>query len=199
MVVLKVTLWGLMALQGQSQPVAILESFDVFESNGKVYLRWVIIAGSTCDGIKVFRSADNLNFERIGEIPGVCGSPSTPMPYEFTDESPVTNSVNYYRLELGNNGYSETVSVELVSLNADGFQVRPNPSHGNTKIFFSNPGNAIHTLGLFNLSGTMISRQSTRTDFFDLNTAWFPAGLYLFTIVPEDQRSEITGRLLVLQ
>jgi len=198
-VLLVMMAWGGSLLQGRSQPAVILESFHVFENQGKVYLRWVIIAGSTCDGIKIFRSVDGMNFDRIGEIPGVCGSPSASMPYEFTDESPVPNSINHYRLELGNSGFSETVPVELVTLNADGYQVRPNPSQGETRIYFTNPGNIACALHIISLNGHTVWKQNTRSEHFVLNTSWFPAGYYLFTIIPENNRSAITGRLLVVR
>ncbi len=79
-------------------------NFSLFENNGKVYLNWSIVSGSTCNGIQIYRSTDSVMFTQVGNIPGICGSSSSAISYNFIDDNPVKNKVNYYRLELGNNG-----------------------------------------------------------------------------------------------
>ena len=87
-----------------AQQNSILGSFYLFESNAKIYLNWSIVSGSTCNGIKIFRSIDSLNFYEIGKIEGICGNISAEQFYNFIDENPVKNKINFYKLELGNSG-----------------------------------------------------------------------------------------------
>ena len=86
-----------------AQHNSILDNFTVFENNENVYLNWTIISGSTCNGIQIYRSTDNLSFTQIGSIARICGSSSQPRNYAFTDNNPEKNKFNCYRLELGGN------------------------------------------------------------------------------------------------
>jgi len=96
----------------------ILGKFSISENNGDVYLSWSIIAGSSCNGIQIYRSIDSINFSQIGDIPGVCGSVDFTQTYDFTDNNPVKNKVNYYRLELGNQDFSQIVSIEIIDISS---------------------------------------------------------------------------------
>ncbi|MBA2421837.1 MAG: hypothetical protein H0V61_01240 [Chitinophagales bacterium] len=40
----------------------ILGNFSLFQSNGKVYLNWYIVSGSSCNGIQIYRSTDSVMF-----------------------------------------------------------------------------------------------------------------------------------------
>ncbi len=180
-----------------SQNSPILDEFSASETNGTVYLYWIISSGSTCDGIKIFRSVDNLHFDQIGEIGGVCGNSSAPQPYNFVDERPEKNSVNYYRLELGSNGFSETISVEIIDFNDKGFQVRPNPAFEKAFVFFQNDLRKSFSLALYSLNGQVTGLQSTDANSFNINTMNLSNGTYIFIIFSEDDLIKIKGKIIV--
>lgn len=110
-----------------AQETTILDNFTAIKNDGKIYLRWVITSGRTCDGTRIYRSGEQIHFTQIGDISGICGSSTSPVPYDFIDENPLKNQRNYYRLESGNNGFSEIVSLESIGFENKGYQVRPNP------------------------------------------------------------------------
>ena len=174
----------------------ILDNFTVFENNGKVYLNWTIISGSTCNGIQIYRSTDSINYIQVGSIAGICGSSSTAVNYNFTDNNPEKNKINYYRLELGSNGSSEILSVEIIDIES-GYQIRPNPVIGKAKIYFDNNTKLQHQLFIYNLNGFQIFSSTTKEDFFELNTETFLTGIYLFTISTEGNFPKATGKLMV--
>src|SRR5687768_12462136 len=83
----------------QAQGSPILGKFSLSESNGQVALDWQIVAGSTCNGIQIYRSTDAVQYSQIGNIAGICGSITEAVNYFFTDTTPVKNAINYYYLE----------------------------------------------------------------------------------------------------
>ena len=175
----------------------ILDNFSVFENNGKVFLNWAITLGSTCNGIQIYRSADNTNFIKIGDIAGICGSSSSPTPYNFTDNNPEKNKINCYRLELGGNGSSEILSLEIIDIASGGFQIRPNPVSTEAKIYFDNNKKQEHQFMLYNMSGISVLTTTTKEDFFLLNSVLLQSGIYLFTISTNENLPTIQGKLLV--
>lgn len=183
------------SLHGQQNP--ILDRFMATENNGTIYLNWVITSGSTCNGIDIFRSVDSLNFSLIGSIGGICGSPEFAQPYSFTDEDPVKNSINYYRLELGGSGYSEIIAVELIIFDGNNYQIRPNPATTEAKIIFENDQNQPALLKLYDFRGNLIEEITTEENFFIINTAYLSGEMYLFTISDFENKANIKGKLMV--
>ena len=116
----------------------ILDNFIAIVSNEKIYLHWTITSGSTCNGMKVFRSTDTLNFTEIEDISGICGSTTTPVSYNYSDYAPIPNKTNYYRLELGVLGPSKYVSAEFIKPQNDNYLIRPNPVTESATLFFKN-------------------------------------------------------------
>lgn len=197
----KILLWVLLVFQpagdmlAQSHP--ILGKFFVSENSGSVFLSWSIVAGSTCNGIQIYRSTDSLSFTQIGEIPGVCGSFDFIQPYDFTDNNPVKNKINYYRLELGDLGFSQTVSIEIIDIAQNGYQIRPHPANAETKIYFDNNNRQEQQFNLYNMHGVVVFTSTTNNDFIPVNTSLFQSGLYLFAISVQGNPPAIKGRLLV--
>ena len=183
---------------GFSQSDSILADFNVVQNNGKVYLSWVIKEGRTCNGTQIFRSADSFQFIKIGEIVGVCGSSTEPVPYNFTDDNPIKNSVNYYRLELGSYGTSQIVSVEIIDIANDGYQIRPNPASTKTKIYFDNNSKQLHHFSLFDVNGFYCTSLSAKDDFLDYDVTHLPNGIYFFTILNSENILKAKGKLNVV-
>jgi len=175
----------------------ILDRFQANVRNGQVFLNWTIIQGSTCNGINIMRSIDSLNFFEIGDIEGVCGSLLEPVNYNFTDRKPFANRKNFYRLELGDVGSSKIITIEVISLNDEGFYVFPNPVDITTRIYFTNSRFQIAELKLFNINGAMGQQLFSQDDFFDLDLSGFNAGMYFFLIYTQDNSSPLSGKIIV--
>ena len=180
-----------------SQHNPILANFSVFENNGKVFLNWQIVAGSTCNGIQIYRSSDSTNFIQIGDIAGICGSSSSAVSYSFTDENPQPNKINCYRLELGGNGSSEILSVEIIDIVSGGYQIRPNPVTEQAKIYFSNDSHLPMNFTLTDINGNLAMRKENITDdFFIFNRQGLSSGLYLFTI-DYNNTVKVSGKIII--
>lgn len=175
----------------------ILDDFSIYKKDGKVFLNWIIASGITCDGIQIFRSADSTNFIQIGSIDGICGSSSSPIPYDFTDVNPLKNSFNYYRLELGNYGYSGIIYIEIIDFESGGFQIRPNPITTDAKIYFENKNRQECNLKIYNISGIEIFFAKTNEEFFQFNSTLLKSGIYLFTISYSGNLQITQGKLIV--
>jgi hypothetical protein len=188
-----------LALSGNAQDGIIQLRFTATEASGRVFLDWTMDLGQTCDGIDILRSTDGLNFMEVGNIPGICGSPFDTVRYSFTDESPIPNQVNYYRLFLGTLGPTQTVSVEIIDLEGAGYQVRPNPVSDEGLVYFNNPRSALFRLILFSSQGALIKSYTTRDEFFQLNLADVPAGHYFFRIETDEAEPRSIGKILVVR
>jgi hypothetical protein len=189
--------WLMVSSAGYSQGKPALDDFSAVLLKDQVYLSWVITVGSTCDGTKIYRSADTLNFDQIGDIQGICGSTSAPQSYFFYDTIPLKNATNYYRLELGALGYSQIVSVDYISLNNNNFDIRPHPAFHETKIYFHNPQNDFSQLSIFTLEGKTVANLSTKEPHFTLNVSNFMPGMYVFAIISPSGKLKTKGKLII--
>ncbi len=181
--------------EGPGHP--ILDKYNVFETGGKVYISCTISSGNTCNGIDVFRSDDSLNFTNVGNVAGLCGSSSSPVTYDFVDDTPILNKPSYYKLELGGYGYTIVKIVTVIDTKVFGFQVRPNPANEKAVIYYQNDNNNEFEFVLYNLSGFQISSQISTTNKFDVNTAALTKGLYFFTIIKSSTQEKLIGKLVV--
>lgn len=181
-----------------SQDPPVLQKFTVEGINGKAYLNWTIEAGGTCNGIGILRSSDTTNFSQIGLLEGVCGSLSFPTNYTFTDESPIENKVNYYKLDLGGNGFSQIVGVEVILIGEEKYLLFSNPIVEKSTLYFKNETNQLAELNVIDSGGGICLVKSTTTDQFDLNRSEFAEkGVYLFTISVSGKEILVSGKLVV--
>ncbi len=180
---------------GQINP--ILGHFYASEQNGVVILSWEIIAGSTCNGIQIFRSTDDLNYVQINDIPGICGNISFAQDYIFEDINAVKNKTNFYKLKLGTSGYSPVISVEIIDINTSGYQIRPNPVRENSKIYFTNETNSESLITIYDFKGAEVYTNRTQNNYFDIDGSLFNSGIYIFTISIPENRSITTGKLVI--
>lgn len=174
-----------------------LSSFFAVQEDEQVYLRWTIKGGNTCDGTRIQRSADQLNYVEIGEISGICGSPDLPVTYDFTDSLPEKNRINYYRLELGQYGFTSPLAVELIILNDDGYALHPNPLSTRSKLSFANPGAETLRFTLVNIQGKTVLQQSTNSNQLWIEGGRLRSGVYVFKLRSETKLFA-RGKLVVL-
>ena len=180
---------------GQTNP--ILGHFFASEKEGEVILSWEIVAGSTCNGIQIYRSTDGLSFSQIGDIPGICGNISFAQDYIFTDLNGVKNKTNFYKLRLGSNGYSPVISVEIIDIDKNGYLIRPNPITESSRIYFSNETFTESLISIYDLKGIVVYSNITQNDFFSIDGSHFNSGIYIFSISVSGNLSKIKGKLVI--
>jgi hypothetical protein len=176
----------------------ILMQFDAVQTDNKIQLIFTIKAGNTCNGIQIYRSTDSLTFVEIGDIQGICGSSGRDESYSFTDNSPVGNKMNYYRLQLGTLGYSFIAKLFFIQPDGNKALLFPNPLTGETIITFLNTSREQVMLSVFNSGGISIYNSSpTKENKFWLNKEDYSPGLYFFNII-SDGRPIFNGKFTVL-
>lgn len=195
--------FGLMLVLIAFQPKAVAQNEDVIsgltasEFNGKVLLTWAIKQGNTCNGIQILRSIDSVNFSPIGSINGVCGSTLEEVPYEFTDVSPIKNTINYYRLSLGGIGFSWIVNAEVIDVSANNYLLRPNPISDSSELYFPNDAKNQIELKVYNSSGQEVLSQFTIEEKIILYKTDFASGVHFFILFDQIKNSKIKGRFVV--
>lgn len=184
-------------VQFQAQTSEILGHFTASELSGKVMLNWQIVKGQTCNGIQIYRSVNGLEFVQIGEISGVCGSSLEAINYYFTDNNPVNNHENSYRLELGGYGNSEILRKEVLNVEGEGFQIRPHPVQNESKLYFKNSKNKLHSINIYNAIGKMVGQMNTTQKFFEIKSTSYQSGVYFFTLKNEEGELLTSGKLVI--
>lgn len=188
----------LLSLTGRSQEAdQYLEDFLAVQQGENVFLRWTIKAGYTCDGTRIQRSESAAGFEKIGEIPGVCGSPDASITYDFRDTVPNYNKMSYYRLEMGVLGFSSPVFVEVIKLNDEGYSVNPNPVVDVSEILFDNPDNESHEVCLINTKGEIVYNVVTSSNRVQIERSLLPGGTYIFKILKGNEL-KARGKIVVI-
>jgi hypothetical protein len=157
-------------IQLSAQTHYLLSALDALKDNNRVILTWTIKKGNSCIGITIYRSVDNVNFKKIGEIQGACGSTEYAQSYLFIDESPIKNRTNYYSLELGFSGRTEpSLAVQFIDFSQKKSVVLPNPVTSNGKIHIENPDHQKRNLFIFNKSGQKIYEDNSNNEFFPIS------------------------------
>lgn len=138
-----------------SQNIEMAE-FKIFPDSNNVLLNWCLESGSVCNGMTVFRSTDSINYDEIGTIPGICGSSSSRVFYNFMDKSPVYNVKNYYKLRLGYYQYSEVKIIYVKYIEKGKVLIKPNPSTDNIILEFNNENKEKYTLIIYDENGKQV-------------------------------------------
>lgn len=164
------------------KPHPILRSFSAVKQPNGIALRWVILGGEQCDGTRVFRAEDQGNFEQIEHIEGICGSQVVDVTYSYFDNSPVSNTYNRYKLEMGLQGFTDTVIVFFEDFGADNLLVQTDYVRKTYRVLFTNDNNRNAVLRVYNQFGKIISETQTTNSDIEFSLVGKPAGIYLFTV-----------------
>lgn len=168
----------------------IISSFNGSQLNQTVYLAFTISAGQTCNGIEIQRSTDSVQFYKIGDIAGICGSVSTPVNYSYADSFPVHNTVNFYRIAPGNADWSTIIKVFFRSTGEKDFVVSPNPFHTTASISFKNPLRKVIEWKLVDATGKQVNNGTTKDESFTVDRKNLSAGLYFLNIIFDNKDFE---------
>lgn len=171
------------SINSYSQAVE-LDNFTINTDNKSVFIDWTLAGGSTCNGIKVYRSiGDTLNFVEIGDVSGVCGSSVAAVSYDYTDSSPIVNQAIFYRLKFGFSQLSEIKTVFIEYFGNKGILISPNPAVSSVLIEFENQNNSVLILKLFNSLGILVYQADDIKDSpFTLNVLPYANGKYIIQL-----------------
>lgn len=186
--------FGAISIQAQGSP--LLGKFSATQHQGHVNLYWQILQGSSCNGIQIYRSTDLLQFERIGYIPGICGSDFEDTNFYFTDSFPNPDAVNHYYLELGTVDASETISILVFSSNSN-YRIQPHPIYEKATLFFNPVDAGEYRLRIYDIRGGIVEQLLTTENSFELDASGWPVGAYIFTVSLENKSPFIQGKLIV--
>lgn len=164
-----------------------LVSFNAQLIKHSVRLEFVIRGGFTCQGIRVERATDSINFSGIYEFSGVCGGSSSDIKYTYTDNSPISNKTNYYRLDLRTYGVSDIVSVYYLDLGDNNYLCIPNPCTTNCKLFFVNEEKRKLQFLVFDVNGNETTRFFTIENSINISQLHLTNGVYFFSLRDEDK------------
>lgn len=158
--------------------------FELTQTGKSVELSWQIKEGSTCNGIRILRSTDSVNFTQIGEVQGICGSTTIPQAFDFTDESPVNNTRNYYKLEFGLGEYWLVKSVSFIFVE-HGFFEMENPAQFTSPLFFKTEAKL--TLRIITTNGQVLFSTQILKSAYTLGELFssFPSGLFFIEVADE--------------
>jgi len=176
----------------------ILGDFDIDQSDGKVLLAWTIKSGSVCNGMQIFRSKDSVDFVLIEDIQGVCGDLSSSVSYTYTDQTPILNNYNYYKINFGGLEDSNILGIEVINILSNSYLLKPNPVTGASDLYFENDNQSEVVLKVFDDFGDMIYLKETQANKFTLDSTSFSSGMYYFSLENKTTRNVINGKAVIL-
>lgn len=162
----------------------LLNNFSGFQKDESIYLSWTFTSGSQCNGTRIFRSGDGEIFQEVGLIPGICGASETPVTYSFIDSVPFPNTMNYYRLELGNQGFSTTLTIAYFVPGKDGYSLIT--SQSSIEVLVAKPPARKGVAQIFGIRGNKIDEFEFSTQRISLMQNQSGAGTYIFRLIYEN-------------
>jgi hypothetical protein len=167
-----------------------LTSFTANVVDQVVVLNWTTATEVNNQGFEIERSADGLNFNQVGYVPGF-GTTTEPKSYSYTDQS-VNSGVNYYRLKQidfdGSFTYSGVAEVEVSLPTVFSLEQNyPNPFNPSTSIQFSLPIDAQVKINVYNVVGENVSEIvsgnfSAGTHKINFNPITLTSGIYFYRL-----------------
>ena len=168
-----------------------LTSFNGLVNNNSVELSWITATEINNSGFEIERSADNVNFMKIGFVKGN-GTSSEFHSYKFADNNFSGAGKFYYRLKQINlDGTFEYSKIIDVTIGAPGkfelSQNYPNPFNPTTTISFRLPEKALVTLKVYNILGQEVavllnSQRNAGTYQINFDATKLASGIYIYKL-----------------
>jgi hypothetical protein len=190
LVILAVSFCGLL----KAQPL-LIENFTGTQFNNSIVINFTLVKGNTCFDTEIQRSTDGVNFNVIYTISGICGSTLENVSYSITDNSPVGNSYNYYRINLRSLGFSDIIKVRYIDFSASNALVIYNYQQQLSTLFYKNPSAKKIEFEILNQHGMVIQKGASNKSEWVVSTSDWPHGLYFVRFMNGDVA--ITRNLIV--
>lgn len=167
-----------------------LVSFKADLINDDVYLAWITATELNNSGFEIQRSADKINFNKIGFIEGK-GTTTETQTYLFIDKG-LSHGSFHYRLKQidfdGTSQYSQIVSVDVgAPIVFEVLQNYPNPFNPETMISFNLPVTSDINVTVYNLLGQIVdvvadARFDAGKHNIVFNGAALTSGVYFYEV-----------------
>ncbi len=161
----------------KAQPL-LIENFTGTQFHNSIVLNFTLVKGNTCFDTEIQRSTDGVNFIVINTIAGICGSTQENISYSITDNSPVANSYNYYRINLRSLGFSDIIKVRYIDFSASNALVIYNSQQQLSTLFYKNPSAKKIEFEILNQHGMVIQKGNSNISEWNISTSAWPRGLY---------------------
>jgi hypothetical protein len=169
-----------------------LESFILFQNNDQIDVIFTLSAGYTCIGMTLQRSSNGVNFKDVKTIFGVCGSLEFPSRYQITDDNPIKNQENHYRILLGHNDISEVKSLPFIGHGDKKYLLR---DYGNQKEIVLKEFHRNLNLTIISIDGSMIESREVNSKNILLNSSNYHRGIYLIVIRDESHNTIFSEKI----
>lgn len=185
-------------LSGQGSDPDIVR-FMAFQDAYHVYLQWEIRAGRTCDGIRIMKSAhEDVGFEEIGYIDGICGQVDVAETYNFTDVNPSAQGITWYKLIPGGfQEYKIPYHFTLVPLYQTYAWI--SPASGLTHIRYRQASAAFRILKVYDTSGGLRLQSESMDGEWEIAAEALPPGIYLYHILEAPSLIVASGRFSIFK
>ena len=145
-----------------------------------ILISFIISRGNACSGYQIQRSSDSINFDVIYDYRGICGELTNPQNISYTDETPLKNAVNYYRVMIPPADYSIIVSVIFSDISEKGYLLYSNPVTQTLQILSSSSNGK---LKIYNQRGSFVKEYFPNANgLYREDVSSFTAGLFYFVI-----------------
>ena len=177
------------------EPHPILNYFTASVFQNSILLDWEIKGGETCNGMTLLRSSDSINFIEIADFPGICGDLNSANRYSHTDQSPIADSYNFYKVRLGAQGDTDVIKLFFVLIDGDSYSIFSDESNDSITIYFKNSENEIFEFNIIDQQGKFIDKKKQLSgNSITLESISDRSGISFFTIVLNSGRV-IKGKL----
>lgn len=179
------------------QESEFLNYFNAKQIGNETLLSFELKSGATCLGIVIERRIGQENFQSIGLIDGVCGSPDVPEAYTFRDDMPMLGANNVYRLALGGLGASGSIEILIVDLENGGYTLQLAQGENPARLYFRNDLSDQVMLTFYDLLGHVLYETKTNEMYVDLPTHLPIQQIIVFHLLLLDSKKSLKGKLMV--
>jgi hypothetical protein len=183
-------------IQSAASQNIVLKNFSAQQINLSVKLDFILEQGSTCNGITIQRAGNNFLFYDIGEIQGICGNPGYDVPYTFTDNAPISNRTNYYRLIFSGNTYSDTINIHYFDYGKSGIVILPNPVSDYADIYFKGASGKKYFYSVYTFYGAEVEQKEFKGTHISFSRKNLEQGTYRLMI--RDERDILYSHWIVV-
>ncbi len=164
----------------EALPITLL-SFKAAVAGNYARLQWQTANEINNKGFECYRSSDDKQFVKIGEI-----AASALGNYSFTDKEPLKGN-NYYKLlQIDNDGTATNLGIRTLSFGISTLGVRSFPSPIHAEFTVVSP--IAQSATIINLSGQVIAHLKLEAGVNMFNSSLWPTGMYILKTATERTR-----------
>lgn len=164
---------------------AVLALLDLSQEADKVKVTVAIRGGASCQGVELERKIGTGDYAFIDSYPGICGGTDFTEYYYLTDNQPLAGTEVFYRVNLGQVGYSDPIKFLYVSLDESGISLYPNPSKGLLNIYVQEASTVFFQLEILDASGAVVHKEDFFNERHQISLVGLRSGIYSLRVFTE--------------